>query len=244
MKSPVPVVLNCFADWSNPCRKLVPILQKHALQAQGKWALANLNIDEFPDLMNALHIKIVPTLMLIYRGNAIHKLEGMPDDDELNQFLGDIKLVAGVLTDEEILQGLLAAAKDFLESKQYENAISGYLEALKSEIFRNKYEYTIYSNLAKAHFGKGELPKAEDFAIKAMNSQLAQDQKDPELLNICKAAEEKRIGSEYHILLTQLEQDISENETHYAKHAEIALLHLKFGLHQEAINKAINVIFI
>ncbi|CAG9315798.1 unnamed protein product [Blepharisma stoltei] len=242
MKSPVPVVLNCYADWSNPCRKLVPIIQKHALEARGKWALANYNIDELPDLMKGLQIKVVPTLILMNGGNYINKLEGMPDEDSLAQFLSDVKMLAGLLTDEDILVSVLEAAKDFLNAKEYDNAVFSYKDALKNEKYREKYEYLIYSNLANAHFLKGELAKAEDYAIKARSKNPDEAKTNKELENILNVVEQTRNNQEYTEVLNKLEEEASADLMNISKQTQIAMVHLNYGYHQKAIDKAIEII--
>ena len=42
-------ILHCYADWCEPCRELSPKLEGKAVEAEGKWALGRLNIDEMYD---------------------------------------------------------------------------------------------------------------------------------------------------------------------------------------------------
>lgn len=46
-KSKVPVVLQCYATWCQPCKQLAPVLEGLAHQAEGKWVLVRLDIDRF-----------------------------------------------------------------------------------------------------------------------------------------------------------------------------------------------------
>ena len=43
-----PVILDCYADWCAPCRKLTPILEEKAIANDGKFKLVKLNIDNLP----------------------------------------------------------------------------------------------------------------------------------------------------------------------------------------------------
>jgi len=42
--------------WCAPCKKLTPILEDLATEAQGKWILAKFDIDKIPQLANALKV--------------------------------------------------------------------------------------------------------------------------------------------------------------------------------------------
>lgn len=48
MQSDKPVILDCYADWCAPCRKLMPLLEKAALENEGKFKLVKMNIDTLP----------------------------------------------------------------------------------------------------------------------------------------------------------------------------------------------------
>ena len=72
-----PVILDCYADWCAPCRKLTPELEKKAIEHDGKFKLVKLNIDNLPQLTKGLNVKAVPSLFLIYRGNVMDTLTGV-----------------------------------------------------------------------------------------------------------------------------------------------------------------------
>ena len=55
-ESKVPIVLDCYATWCEPCKKLTPILEEKAKNAKGAWKLIKLDIDEVPELATALKV--------------------------------------------------------------------------------------------------------------------------------------------------------------------------------------------
>jgi thioredoxin-like negative regulator of GroEL len=248
MYSKVPVILQCYAEWSNPCVKLKNILEKSAAEAQGKWAFAKLNIDDLPTLASALNVSLVPTLYLINRGNSIHKLEGMPDEETLQNFMTDVKLLSGLTTDEDLMKGLLDTAHDFIETKEYDNAISAYEEALRHEKWREKYEATCLAGLAKAHYCKNNLQVADDYINKLTKNHRLNPEENPELRDLISSIRNKlnehHSGSklsEYQSLLQTTYSELAmdpENMTHQAK---IAAIHFDYGYPKEAIEKAFEI---
>ena len=74
MESKLPVVLDCYADWCQPCKKLDPILQEKIKEFEGKLKLVKLNIDNHPKLSSGLNIRSIPTLFLIFNGNIVDML--------------------------------------------------------------------------------------------------------------------------------------------------------------------------
>lgn len=56
----LPVVLSCYADWCDVCKKLEPILVQRMQQYQGKIKFIKLNIDEVPQAANELQVTHEP----------------------------------------------------------------------------------------------------------------------------------------------------------------------------------------
>lgn len=89
MKATMPVVLDCYADWCEPCKRLTPILESRAKGATN-WKLVKLNIDKFKDIANMLQLKAVPTVYLVVNGRSVDGFSGMPDEKVLKGFFGSL----------------------------------------------------------------------------------------------------------------------------------------------------------
>ena len=44
----MPIIVDCYADWCQPCKKLTPLLEEKTREAVGKFKLMKLNIDTLP----------------------------------------------------------------------------------------------------------------------------------------------------------------------------------------------------
>lgn len=65
----VPYVIDFYADWCGPCKALTPTILKLEKEADGKWALLKVNVDEedMADLVEKHQVSGVPTLAF-YKG--------------------------------------------------------------------------------------------------------------------------------------------------------------------------------
>src|ERR1022692_396795 len=54
-----PVILDLWAEWCDPCKQLSPVLEKLAIEADGAWVLAKVDIDANPQLRAALQVQSI-----------------------------------------------------------------------------------------------------------------------------------------------------------------------------------------
>lgn len=83
MESPVPVLLDVYADWCGPCKALAPALEQMAVKAGGMFRLVKLNSDNERSASQALEVKALPTVFGIRDGKIVNMFQGMPRDEEM-----------------------------------------------------------------------------------------------------------------------------------------------------------------
>ncbi|KAJ9583526.1 hypothetical protein L9F63_022144 [Diploptera punctata] len=91
--SKVPVIVDFFATWCNPCRMLAPRLESVIAEKKGEVILAKVDIDENTDLALDYEVGSVPVLIAIKNGKVEERLVGLQDTDKLRQFVD--KVVSG-----------------------------------------------------------------------------------------------------------------------------------------------------
>jgi thioredoxin 1 len=72
----VPVLVDFWAPWCVPCRKVEPVVRDLAARYAGRLTVARLNVDEEPRAAGRYHVLSLPTLILFRGGEPIERLTG------------------------------------------------------------------------------------------------------------------------------------------------------------------------
>ena len=76
LRSPVPVLLDCWAPWCGPCRMVSPIVDEIAREMAGSLKVGKLNVDENPVTASRFRIMSIPTLLVFKNGKAVDQIVG------------------------------------------------------------------------------------------------------------------------------------------------------------------------
>jgi putative thioredoxin len=90
----VPVVLDLWADWCGPCKQLGPILEKLAIEADGGFVLAKVDVDANPQLSAALQVQSIPMVVAIVAGQVADGFLGALPEAQVREWLGQVMQVA------------------------------------------------------------------------------------------------------------------------------------------------------
>jgi thioredoxin 1 len=82
------------APWCAPCLLQEPIMHRLAVQFEGKARIAEMNIDESPDVASPLGIQSIPTLILFKNGKEIQRFVGLHSESALSEALNGLLLEA------------------------------------------------------------------------------------------------------------------------------------------------------
>lgn len=87
IKADKPVLVDYWAEWCNPCRSFLPILEKVASKYDGVLTVTKLNIDDNQDTPQKYGVRAIPTLMLFRDGELVESKVGMMSETQLVDLL-------------------------------------------------------------------------------------------------------------------------------------------------------------
>jgi thioredoxin len=70
-KGKLPAVIDFYADWCGPCRRVAPVMEKLAEEYDGQLLVYKINVDQEKELANAFQVKSIPMVLFI-------PMEGQP----------------------------------------------------------------------------------------------------------------------------------------------------------------------
>ena len=87
LKSSVPVLVDFWAEWCGPCRMIAPILEQIAAEADGKFKVVKLNVDENPELAAQYGVQGIPALFAFQKGQVAARQSGVADVNTLKSWV-------------------------------------------------------------------------------------------------------------------------------------------------------------
>ena len=76
LQSPVPTLVDFWAEWCGPCKMIAPLLDEIARESEGRFRVAKVNIDDEPALMQRFGVRAVPTLLFFSGGELKEQVIG------------------------------------------------------------------------------------------------------------------------------------------------------------------------
>lgn len=89
LNSDLPVLVDFWAPWCNPCILLSPIIDDISKKYDGKLRIVKLNVDDNYDITSEYKIRNVPTLILFRKGKKIAKRVGIASKSDLINWIAE-----------------------------------------------------------------------------------------------------------------------------------------------------------
>lgn len=83
----IPVVVDLWAQWCEPCKQLTPILEKVIAETNGAVELAKVDIDANPGVAQAFKVESIPAVYAMADGQAVDGFKGAQGEAQVREFV-------------------------------------------------------------------------------------------------------------------------------------------------------------
>lgn len=140
----VPVVIDLWATWCGPCKQLSPVLEQLAIEYNGKFVLAKIDVDAEPQISAAFQVQSIPTVFVAIGGQVAPLFQGAQPLPQVKQVIDAVLQQASQLGVTGNVNGVAEteldltapsdprfdAAESALELGDWDAAIAAYKEVL------------------------------------------------------------------------------------------------------------------
>ena len=110
----VPVIVDLWAPWCQPCKTLSPILERVVADSGGAVELVKVNVDENPVIAQSFQVQSIPAVFAIRERRLVDQFIGAQGEAAVREFVGKL-LPAASEADELIALGDEASLRRALE---------------------------------------------------------------------------------------------------------------------------------
>lgn len=174
LRAELPVLVDLYADWCQPCKQLVPILEQLGTELSGKLKIVRVDVEKSPLLARSFRVQSIPMLVLIAQGRPVDQVVGLVDKKALLEMVQPYLPVAADEVAPKELQQLLklgqVQAVDIREPVAFARyRIPGAINIPKDEILQRARELAPSDGRLRVLYGRTS-DDAKELAEKVRNA--------------------------------------------------------------------------
>jgi putative thioredoxin len=126
----VPVVVDFWAEWCEPCKQLSPVLEKLFADGAGRWQLVTVDVDANQRLAAAFRVQSIPTVYAVVGGQPVDGFTGVIPEAQLRQWLDAVLSAGGAAPADPEVDSRIVDADDHLAAGDLDLAEQLFREVL------------------------------------------------------------------------------------------------------------------
>jgi thioredoxin 1 len=83
LRAGLPVLVDLYADWCQPCKQLTPILEQVSQELAGKLKIVRVDVERSQQIARLFRVQSIPMLVLIVQGRPVDQVVGLVDKKTL-----------------------------------------------------------------------------------------------------------------------------------------------------------------
>ena len=113
-----PVLVDLWAEWCGPCKSLGPILEKLAVEYNGGFRLAKIDVDAEQQLAAMFGVRSIPTVILISGGQVVDGFAGALPEGQIREFLTKHGVQPGEAANDDAVDATPETAEEAINRLQ------------------------------------------------------------------------------------------------------------------------------
>ncbi|NCC21255.1 MAG: thioredoxin [Alphaproteobacteria bacterium] len=152
-----PVIVDFWAPWCGPCKQLGPQLEAAVEATNGQVVMAKVNLDDNPELAQALRIQSVPTVYAFVQGQPVDAFMGAQPESKVKEFIANLVKVARQMQPESIdIPAALKEAAEALAEGDLARAQGLYAQILGED----ESNAQAFTGIVRTYIAAGQVPQA------------------------------------------------------------------------------------
>lgn len=216
----VPVFVDFLAPWCGPCKTLTPMLEKLAGEYSGRFLLAKVDSDQFPQIAQHFGVRSIPTVKVLFKGRLVDEFSGALPESELRAFIDRIVPPPAASLREE--------ATALIAEGRLEDALALLVEASQE----NPQDEAVRLDAAEVLMDLGR----QDEANQLLAAEYLREADRAQALRVRAALAGNRVDT------AAIEARLAANADDHAARLELSRAHAAVGQYREALTEALEVV--